>query len=70
MFRALIESIRTEATQRGSLRAAFQRSPGTSKTVKKGVSRFLRQNAKKELKGYTPNKDVLIPRRGIKGYAD
>lgn len=70
MFSELIESIRLEAAARGSLRGAYQRSPGSNKVVKKGATRFLRQNAKKELKGYTPDKDVNIPRRGIKGYSD
>lgn len=70
MFSELIESIRLEAAARGSLRSAYQRSSASSKVVKKGATRFLRQTSKKELKGYTSDKDVNIPRRGIKGYSD
>jgi hypothetical protein len=69
MFKSLVEEIRTEAMQRGSLRAAFQRTPGASKEVKRGAARYLRQQSKKELKTKAPD-DVNIPRRGIKGYAD
>jgi hypothetical protein len=72
MFRNLIESIRTEATQRGSLRGAYVRSPGTSKTVKKGAARFLRQTAKRELQKVKkdPSAETNIPRRGISGWSD
>lgn len=69
MFTSLVEEIRLEASQRGSLRAAYQRSPTASKLVKRGASRFLRQQAKKEIKTKSPD-DVNIPRRGIKGYSD
>ena len=68
MFKQLVEDIRTEAMQRGSLRAAFQRTPGASKEVKKGATRYLRQQAKKELRK-APD-DVNVPRRGVKGYSD
>ena len=69
MLKQLIEDIRTEALMRGSLRAAFQRSPGASKEAKRGTTRYLRQQGKKELKTKAPD-EVNIPRRGIKGYAD
>lgn len=68
MLKNLVEEIRVEAMQRGSLWAAFKRSPGASKEVKKGATRYLRQQAKKELRK-APD-DVNIPRRGIKGYSD
>lgn len=72
MFLELIESIRLEASARGSLRAAFDRSPGTNKVVKKGATRFLRQAGKREMAKVRrdPSAEPNIPRRGIKGYSD
>lgn len=72
MFRSLIESIRLEASARGSLNAAYQRSPGMSKVVKKGATRFIRQAGKAEIRKVQqdPSADEVTPRRGIKGYSD
>ena len=72
MFRQLIEAIRIEATQRGSLSGAFNRSPGMNKIAKSGAARFLRHGSKQELAKVKkdPSAEPNIPRRGIKGYSD
>lgn len=72
MFRQLIESIRLEATQRGSLRAAYQRSPGMNKIAKSGASRFLRRSAKREMAKVKkdPSAEPNIAKRGTRGYSD
>ena len=69
MFGELIESIRNEAAERGSYSSHNIGSAG-KKIAKQGASRFLRRQAKKELKGYTPEKGVNLPKRGTRGYAD
>jgi hypothetical protein len=66
MFRNLIESIRTEAAQRGILDKWSKPGEGP-KLVKKGVTRYLRQKSKLELKTKAPD-DVNIPRRGTRGH--
>jgi hypothetical protein len=69
MFRQLIEAIRLEAMQRGSLRAAYQRTPGASKEAKRGATRARRRQTQHELKTKLPD-DVNVDPRGTKGYAD
>lgn len=72
MFQDLIESIRFEAAERGSLRAAYQRSPGMSKLAKQGATRFRRHAEKRELAKVKkdPAHEPNIPRSGTRGYAD
>ena len=66
MFRNLIESIRIEATQRGAIDKWSQPGEGV-KQAKRGVTKYMRQQAKLQLKTKSPD-DVNIPRRGTKGY--
>jgi len=66
MFRELIEAIRLEGAQRGQLDKWSQPGEGP-KLVKKGATRFLRQQAKLQLRTKAPD-EVSIPRRGTKGH--
>lgn len=66
MFRELIEAIRLEGAQRGAIDKWSKPGEGV-KLAKKGATRFLRNQAKLQLKTKAPD-EVNIPRRGTKGY--
>lgn len=66
MFRELIEAIRLEGAQRGAIDKWSK--PGEGRALaKKSVSKYMRNQAKLQLKTKAPD-EVNIPRRGTKGY--